>query len=62
MATRADSDRRLGEQTNGQFKANDMYDVLLKNLDVVRPNVEAVETLDIAIKDGKFARIAHRFP
>ncbi len=35
-----------------------MYDLLLKNFDVVRPGAENAERLDIAIKDGKFARIA----
>src|SRR6266700_3774706 len=34
------------------------YDVLVKNVRVVRPNKTGVEPLDVAIKDGKFARLA----
>ena len=34
------------------------YDLLIKNVQVVRPNSTLVETSDIAIKDGKFKRIA----
>lgn len=33
------------------------YDLLVKNARVVRPNKSAVQKLDIAIADGKFARI-----
>lgn len=35
-----------------------MFDLLIKNAHVVRPNHPEVETLDIAIKDGSFARLA----
>jgi allantoinase len=35
-----------------------MYDLLVKNAHVVRPKHPDVETLDIAIKDGRFARLA----
>lgn len=35
------------------------YDLLVKNVRVVRPNKNTVEPLDVAVKDGKFARIAH---
>jgi allantoinase len=35
-----------------------MYDLLIKNTHVVRPNHPDVEVLDIAIKDGKCARLA----
>lgn len=38
------------------------FDLLIKNIRVVRPNVNAVERLDIAIKDGKFARVAPDIP
>ena len=38
------------------------FDVLVKNVRVVRPNQTAVETLDVAVKDGKFARIAADIP
>src|SRR5438034_8029413 len=34
------------------------YDLLVKNVRVVRPNKTGVEPLDAAIKDGKFARLA----
>jgi allantoinase len=37
---------------------NTEFDVLIKNLRIVRPNQGAVTTGDIAIKDGKFAEIA----
>lgn len=34
-----------------------MFDLLLKNLTVVRAGQDSVETLDVGIKDGKFAAI-----
>jgi len=34
------------------------FDLLLKNVRVVRPNKTAVDLLDVGIKDGKFARLA----
>jgi allantoinase len=34
-------------------------DLIIKNVRVVRPHHEAVELLDLGIKDGKFAQIAH---
>ena len=34
------------------------YDTLIKNVRVVRPNVEGVEAMDLAIRDGSFAHIA----
>ncbi|MDH6238105.1 dihydroorotase family protein [Cryobacterium sp. CG_9.6] len=34
------------------------YDLLIKNVHVVRPDQDHVESLDVAIKDGKFASIA----
>ena len=34
------------------------FDLLIKNVRVVRPNRQAVDLLDLGIKDGKFARIA----
>ncbi|MEP6907624.1 MAG: dihydroorotase family protein, partial [Pseudoxanthomonas sp.] len=34
------------------------FDVLIKNLRIVRPNQDAVTIGDIAIKDGKFAEVA----
>ncbi|MBL8045764.1 MAG: dihydroorotase family protein [Anaerolineales bacterium] len=33
-------------------------DLLIKNVRVVRPNKQAVDVLDVGIKDGKFARLA----
>ena len=34
------------------------YDLLVKNVRVVRPNKASVQKADIAITDGKFARVA----
>ncbi len=34
------------------------FDLIVKNVKLVRPNQPAVESADIAIKDGRFARIA----
>jgi len=34
-----------------------MYDLLLKNLEVVRPGRDTVESLDVAITDGRFAAL-----
>jgi allantoinase len=36
-----------------------VLDLIIKNVRVVRPGQEAVEPLDLGIKDGKFAQIAH---
>jgi allantoinase len=41
---------------------NDSYDLLIKNLRVVRPRANGVLEADIAVKDGKFARIAPGLP
>ncbi len=38
--------------------ASKEFDLLIKNVRVVRPNAAMVEDADIAINDGKFARIA----
>ena len=35
-----------------------MFDLVIKNARVVRPNKTGVECLDIAIKDGKVTRLA----
>lgn len=35
-----------------------LYDLVVKNVQVVRPNQTTIDTMDIAIKDGKFAKIA----
>ena len=35
-----------------------MFDLVIKNVRVVRPNHPEVESLDIAVKDGTFARLA----
>ena len=35
-----------------------LYDTVIKNARVVRPNKTAVDCLDIAIKDGKIAKLA----
>ena len=34
------------------------YDLLIKNVRVVRPHGNAVHESDIAIKDGRFAKVA----
>jgi allantoinase len=39
-----------------------MYDLIIKNTRLVRPNQQSVDTQDIAIKDGKFAEIAPNIP
>ena len=33
------------------------YDLLIKNVRVVRPKRSAVQRMDIAVKDGKFAKV-----
>ncbi|MGJ3240832.1 MAG: dihydroorotase [Anaerolineae bacterium] len=38
------------------------YDLIVKNVQVVRPNQTTIDTMDIAIKDGKFATIAPDLP
>ncbi len=38
------------------------FDLLVKNVRVVRPNVDAVDVLDIGIKDGRFAQLAPDIP
>ena len=35
-----------------------VFDTVIKNARVVRPNTTSVDCLDIAIKDGKIARLA----
>jgi allantoinase len=34
------------------------YDLLIKNVRVVRPNRDGADALDLAVKDGRFARVA----
>jgi len=38
------------------------FDLVIKNVRVVRPNRQAVDLLDLGIKGGKFARIAPEIP
>ena len=38
------------------------YDLLIKNVRVVRPNASSVEDADIAITGEKFAQIGRTFP
>ncbi len=38
--------------------AEPAFDLVIKNVRVVRPNVSAVDSLDVGIKDGKFSRVA----
>ena len=38
------------------------FDLLIKNVRVVRPNAAMVDDVDIAIKRGKFAKIAPGLP
>ena len=35
-----------------------MLDLIIKNVRVVRPNKNAIDLLDLGIKDGKFVQIA----
>lgn len=35
-----------------------VFDKVIKNVRVVRPNAQSVQQLDLGIKNGKFARIA----
>jgi allantoinase len=42
--------------------AQPRYDTLIKNVRVVRPHREAVERLELAIQDGRFAHIAPEIP
>ena len=37
--------------------ATKKYDLLIKNVRVVRPNRTSVQRMDIAVKDGKFAKV-----
>jgi allantoinase len=37
-------------------------DLIIKNVRVVRPNMQAVDLLDLGIRDGKFARISPDIP
>ena len=41
-----------------RMKSERKYDLLIKNVQVVRPNSTLIETSDIAIKNGKFKQIA----
>ena len=41
-----------------EFASKKPYDLLIRNLRVVRPQGNVVHEADIAIKDGKFARVA----
>jgi allantoinase len=41
---------------------NPPYDLIVKNVRVVRPNRQAVDLLDLGIKNGKYARIAPEIP
>jgi allantoinase len=43
----------MNQRTSGK-----PYDILIRNLRVVRPHGNVVHEADIAIKDGKFARVA----
>ena len=38
------------------------FDLVIKNARVVRPNKNSVDCLDLAIKDGKIARLAPDIP
>ena len=38
------------------------YDLLIKNVRVVRPRKTAVEKMDIAVVDGKVAKLARGIP
>jgi len=36
-----------------------LFDLVIKNARVVRPNKSSVDRLDIAVKDGTIASLAH---
>ena len=38
------------------------FDLVIKNARVVRPNKQSVDCLDLAIKDGKIARLSPDIP
>ena len=38
------------------------FDIVIKNIKVVRPNATIVGDVDTAIKNGKFAKIAPNIP
>jgi len=42
--------------------ASKHYDTLIKNVRMVRPHREQVESTDIAIREGRFSRVAPRLP
>ncbi len=44
------------------MSTNKEYDLLIKNIGVVAPNADSVADADIAIKDGKFVKIAADIP
>ena len=39
-----------------------LFDLVIKNARVVRPNKTSVDCLDIAVKEGKVARLAPDIP
>ena len=41
---------------------NERFDLVVKNVRVVRPNRTSVDKLDVGIKDGRFARLAAEIP
>src|SRR6516162_9426317 len=49
----------VGKENPGMEK---LYDLVIKNARVVRPNKTSVDCLDISIKDGKVARLAPDIP
>src|SRR6266566_7868 len=49
-------DAKLGNA--GKPRMEKLYDLVIKNARVVRPNKASVDCLDIAVKDGKVARLA----
>ena len=58
-ATKGKGNDRAGKTGGGAGRARGpVYDLLVRDVTVVRPHGNAAHRADIAIKDGKFARIA----
>ena len=50
------------EQLTGSNRMEKPYDLVIKNARVVRPARQSVDCLDLAVKDGKIARLAPDIP
>lgn len=48
--------------SNGPQSMENQFDLVIKNARVVRPNKQSVDCLDVAVKDGKIARLGPDIP